>query len=199
MIGSLRGALRRITPELLLLDVGGVGYAVRAPLSTYYELAQMAAGSEVELLVHTQVRDDAIELFGFLTELELQLFQQLISVNGIGPRLAQGVLSGMAPPELLAAVAGGDVARLVRIPGVGKKTAERMVLELRDKAAKLAAAAGTTVAAVPSEDHDLVEALVNFGYRQVAAERAVAHVRKHHPDAEFGELLRLSLRDISKL
>lgn len=200
MIGWLRGALRRITPERILLDVAGVGYSVRVPLSTYYELERLGEGGTAELLVHTHVRDDAIELFGFSTEAEKTLFERLIAVSGIGPRLAQVILSGMAPADALQALAAGDVAKLTRIPGVGKKTAERMVVELRDVAAELARAQPAAASATPaSEDQDLVQALVNLGYRPGDAERAVEAVRRESPDAPFRELLRLSLRRLSRM
>jgi holliday junction DNA helicase RuvA len=201
MIGWLRGALRRITPERVVLDVGGVGYVVRVPLSTYYELERIGEGGTAELLIHTHVREDALELFGFVAEVEKTLFERLIGVSGIGPRLAQVILSGMAPGDVLQALAAGDVARLVRIPGVGKKTAERMVVELRDAAAELARASPATAAAAaaPSEDVDLVLALVNLGYRPADAERAVEAARREHPEAPFRELLRLSLRRLSRV
>jgi Holliday junction DNA helicase RuvA len=201
MIGWLRGALRRIAPERVLLDVGGVGYTVRVPLSTYYELERLGEGASAEILVHTHVRDDAIELFGFWTQAEKSLFERLIAVSGIGPRLAQVILSGMAPADVLQALALGDVARLTRIPGVGKKTAERMIVELRDAAAELArtAAAEPAAATPPGEDQDLVQALVNLGYRPVDAERAVEAVRREQPEAPFRELLRLSLRRLSRV
>jgi Holliday junction DNA helicase RuvA len=202
MIGWLRGALRRITPERVLLDVGGVGYSVRIPLSTYYELERLGEDAIAELLVHTHVRDDAIELFGFSTEVEKSLFERLIGVSGIGPRLAQVILSGMAPADVLKALAAGDVVRLTRIPGVGKKTAERMVVELRDRAAALARALPADDAAEPEpagEDHDLVQALVHLGYRPADAERAVDAVRREQPEAPFRELLRLSLRRLARI
>ncbi|HVS14991.1 MAG TPA: Holliday junction branch migration protein RuvA [Thermoanaerobaculia bacterium] len=201
MIGWLRGALRRITPERVVLDVDGVGYLLRVPLSTYYELERIGEGGTAELLIHTHVREDALELFGFLSDAEKALFERLIGVSGIGPRLAQVILSGMAPADVLQALAAGDVARLVRIPGVGKKTAERMVVELRDAAAELARAApsGSAAPAVPSEDSDLVQALVNLGYRPADAERAVGAVRREHAEAPFRELLRMSLRRLSRV
>lgn len=199
MIGHLRGALLRIAPDEVILDVGGVGYAVRTPLSTYYELERSGEGATAELLIHTQVREDAIELFGFVTEDELALFRRLIGVSGIGPRLAQVILSGMAPADVLGALAAGDVPRLVTIPGVGKKTAERMVLELRDAAAELLRSGDREPAPAASEEQDLVSALVQLGYRQKVAEGAVHKVRSEHPEAEFGEQLRLSLRALSKV
>jgi Holliday junction DNA helicase RuvA len=202
VIGWLRGHLRSVAPGRVLLDVGGVGYAVRTSLSTYYELERLGLGAQAELRIHTHVREDALELFGFASEEEQALFERLIGVSGIGPRLAQGILSGMAPREVLSALAAGDVARLVRIPGVGKKTAERMVLELREAAQHLVATlpAGEPAAPLPrSDDDDLVQALVNLGYRPPEAEKAVHAVRQERPDAPFQELLRAALRRLAKV
>lgn len=199
MIGYLRGALRLITPERVLIDTGGVGYAVRIPLSTYYDLERGGIGSEAELLIHTHVRDDAIELFGFRTAEEQALFEKLIGVSGIGPRLAQVILSGMAPLEVIGALAAGDLARLVKIPGVGKKTAERMILELRDAARQLAAGSGEPIDAPRRPDDDLLDALVGLGYRAGEAQKAVAAVRDELSEASFQELLRASLRRLSKV
>lgn len=178
--------------------MGGVGYELHIPLSTYYALQGRAAGDRVALHVHTHVRDDAIQLFGFLTELERRLFEKLIAVSGIGPRLAQTVLSGMSPGDLIAALAAADLRRLSSIPGIGRKTAERMIVELRDKVSDLAAEAppGRPAAAV---DGDLLSALLGLGYKQAAAERAVAEVTKEQPEAELAELLRLSLKRLSRV
>ena len=199
MIGLLRGALRRLTPEEVLLDVQGVGYAVRTPLSTYYELERKGLGSEVELLIHTQVRADAIELFGFVTDDEIVLFRRLTGVSGIGPRLAQVILSGMAPGDVVDALVAGDLARLVKIPGVGKKTAERMVLELREAAAELAASGSRRPATTPTEGPELIAALVQLGYRPQVAEHTISAVRREHPDAPFSDQLRLALRALAKV
>lgn len=197
MIGYLQGNLLRTTPERLLLDVQGVGYEVHIPLSTFYEIERRAAGERVALFIHTQVREDDISLFGFWTEREKLLFERLIGVSGIGARLARVVLSGMAPDDLLAALASGDIGRLSTIPGVGKKTAERMVLELRDKMRELAAELPQTPAAAPA-DQDVVSALVNLGYKSALAERAVAEVRREKPEAAFNDLLRASLNRLSR-
>src|SRR6266545_5019975 len=137
MIAHLRGRLLSLTPEHAVLDVQGVGYALALPLPTYYELQKLPQGAEVSLHVHTHVREDALALYGFWSERERQLFERLLTVSGVGPRLARAILSGLPPEDLLRALAAGDVARLTRIPGVGKKTAERLVLELREKAAEL--------------------------------------------------------------
>ncbi len=201
MIGWLSGKVVQAVPDRLILDVGGVGYQVAIPLSTYYELQKADAGATLRLFIHTHVREDALALYGFWTERERELFERLIAVSGIGPRLAQVVLSGMAPDELIAALAAGDVARLVRIPGVGKKTAERMVVELRDKLQALAAQlpAARATAASGGSDNDLVAALVNLGYKPSLAEGAVGAARKEAPEAAFHELLRLALRRLSRV
>jgi len=201
MIGWLSGKVVQAVPDRLILDVGGVGYQVAIPLSTYYEIEKTEAGATIRLFIHTHVREDALALFGFWSEREKELFERLIAVSGIGPRLAQVVLSGMAPDELIAALAAGDVARLVRIPGVGKKTAERMVVELRDKLQALAAQLPATRAegAGGASDDDLVAALVNLGYKPSLAEGAVGAARKEAPGAAFHELLRLALRRLSRV
>ena len=141
MIAFLRGRVHDKQPNRVIVDVGGVGYDVHVPLSTFYNLGD--EGAEVSLRVHTHVREDALQLYGFLTELEQQLFERLIAISGIGPRLATVVLSGMEPRDLVAAVQRADVARLTTIPGVGKKTAERIVLELKDRLTQIVAPTGT--------------------------------------------------------
>jgi Holliday junction DNA helicase RuvA len=196
MIGYLKGRLLKSSPERVIVDVGGVGYDVHIPLSTYYEIERSGSPEAVGLFVYTQVRDDAIELFGFWTEREKQLFEQLISVGGIGPRLARVALSGMAADDLIVALAAGDIARLSTIPGIGKKTAERMVVELRDRVRELAAELPAESGAPASDD--LLEALVNLGYKPRQAERAIAAARRDRPDAAFHELLRDSLSRLSR-
>jgi Holliday junction DNA helicase RuvA len=196
MIGYLQGTLLRDDPERLLLDVHGVGYEVNVPLSTWYEI-EKRRDETIRLFIHTHLREDGIALFGFWTEREKVLFEKLIGVNGIGPRLARVILSGMAPDDLLGAIAGGDLGRLATIPGIGKKTAERMVLELREKMRALAAETPGTAAAAPA-DQDVVSALVNLGYKASLAERAVAEVRREKPDSAFNELLRASLNRLSR-
>jgi len=197
VIGFLHGQLLKASPERLLLDVQGVGYEVHVPLSTWYEI-EKRRDETVRLFIHTHMREDGIALFGFWTEREKLLFERLIAVSGIGPRLARVILSGMAPDDLLGAIAAGDVGRLSTIPGVGKKTAERMVLELKDKMRELAAELPDTVAAAPGADQDVVSALVNLGYKSSLAERAVGEVRRERPDAAFNELLRASLNRLSR-
>lgn len=194
MIGYLRGKLLDCSPERILLDVNGVGYELEVPLSTYAELERADSSRPVGLWVHTHVREDAIELFGFWTERERLLFERLIAVSGIGPRLARVVLSGLAPEELVSALAGGDVARLTTIPGIGKRTAERMVVELRDRLADFAAE--LPAAAAPGDD--LVPALVNLGYKVGEAEKAVARARRELPEGDSQELIRASLKLLSR-
>jgi len=195
MIGYLQGNLIRATPERLLLDVQGVGYEVQVSLSTWYEI-EKRQNERLQLFIHTHMREDGIALFGFWTEREKLIFERLIAVSGIGPRLARVILSGMPPDDLLGAIAGGDLGRLATIPGVGKKTAERMVLELKDKMRELAAELPEKAAA--PADHDVVSALINLGYKASQAERAVAETRRDKPDAAFHELLRASLNRLSR-
>lgn len=199
MIGYLQGSLLKATPERLLLDVQGVGYEVHVPLSTWYEIEKRggAGAGKVALFIHTQVREDEIALFGFWTEREKALFEKLIAVGGIGPRLARVILSGMAPDDLLGAIANGDLARLGTIPGIGRKTAERMVLELKDKMRELAAELPESSASPPA-GQDVVSALVNLGYKAAQAERAVAEAHREQPDAAFHDLLRASLHRLSR-
>lgn len=198
MIGQLTGTLVAVAPERVVVDVGGVGYRVAISLTTFYELERAGVQGRVRLFVHTHVREDQIALFGFASEREREIFELLIAVSGIGPRLAQVVLSGMPPDDLAQALAAGDVARLTRIPGVGKKTAERMVVELRDRVAALVAGRPALPAAGASDD-ELVAALVNLGYKPAAAEKAVGETRKAAPDAAFHELLRQALRRLSRV
>jgi Holliday junction DNA helicase RuvA len=194
MIGRLTGRLASKAPDQILLDVGGVGYLVHIPLSTFYELPE--AESAASLFVHTHVREDTLALYGFLTERERALFQLLMSVAGIGPRVALTVLSGIPPAELVEALRQGDVRRLVAIPGVGKKTAERMILELAEKAAafQAEAPAGTSTA-VSTED--VVSALVNLGYRRAEAERSVDAIARTGAPKEFGDFLKAALKRLT--
>jgi Holliday junction DNA helicase RuvA len=197
VIGRLRGRIVRRSPDRVVVDVGGVGYAVRVSLATFAELERAPAGDEVALFVHTHVREDEIALYGFVSEREQALFERLIAVSGIGPRLAQVVLSGMAVDDLVAALAAGDVPRLVKIPGVGKKTAERMVVELRDHATEIGA--GAPAPAPAAADDELVDALVHLGYKRAHAEAAVAQARREAPEAPFAEHLKTSLRRLARL
>ena len=197
MIGALTGRIVAKQPERLVVDVQGVGYQLHVPLSTFYELGD--PGATVSLRVHTYVREDTLALFGFATPLELQVFERLITISGVGPRLALAVLSGIEPPELVRAVMQGDVDRLTRIPGVGKKTAERIGLELKDRLpAGLAGepdAAGETPPG--GGQGDVVSALLNLGYHRTAAERAAQAARKSGA-AGFERTLRQALRELSK-
>ena len=196
MIASLRGALLEKRPNQIVVDVQGVGYDVAIPISTYSALPD--AGSEVKLQVHTHVREDAIALFGFFTGDEKTLFEKLISVSGIGPKLGISVLSGLAAPDLASAIRSGDVQKLTRIPGVGKKTAERMVLELRDKV-DLTGSASVPVSAektTPLTDieYDVLSALINLGCQRPAAETAIRKaVAAGATPKEFEPLFRKSL------
>lgn len=199
MIAHLRGRLLRKEPQEAVVDVGGVGYRVAIPVSTYYKLGD--PGAEVELRIHTHVREDALLLFGFLTATEQQLFEKLIEISGVGPRLAVTILSGIEVPDLLLALQTSDVARLVRIPGVGKKTAERLVLELKDKVKMLGAGEPLPATAGAAPAHaakdDLVSALVHLGWARPEAERGVDRVLKDAPEERFEDLLRRALRQLS--
>lgn len=196
MIGYLRGKRLRLTAEKLLLDVGGVGYELHIPLSTWAEIDR-AGGEPIGLYVYTHVSENALELYGFWDEGERRLFERLIGVSGIGPKLARVVLSGMAPADLVGAIAAGNTAQLTSIPGVGKKTAERMVVDLKDRIAELGAEP-EAIAAAGGED-DVTAALVNLGYREKEAQQAVAKARAGNPEGEFEELIRASLRLLSKV
>ena len=199
MIASLRGSLAAKTASRLVIDVNGVGYDVQVPLSTFYEVGE--TGATVSLRIHTHVREDVIALYGFLTRLEQVLFERLIGVNGVGPKLALAVLSGIEPAELIRAVRLQDVARLTAIPGVGKKTAERIGLELKDRLPQSTDATGPTPAARTQADglrDDLLSALVNLGYQRVPAEKAIDRELQRLPGAPFEDALRAVLRALMK-
>jgi len=198
MIAQLRGVLVEKHPNQAIVEAGGVGYDVTVPISTFTHLPD--AGAEVRLRIHTHVREDALALYGFLTAEEKTLFEKLIGVSGIGPTLAVKVLSGLAAPDLIRAIQRGEVDRLVRIPGVGKKTAERMVLELRDKLPAVAAEAGDAAAppaALSAIDQDVLSALLNLGCARPQAETAVrkakAAVGPAGGAADFETLFRRAL------
>ncbi|MDX1500864.1 MAG: Holliday junction branch migration protein RuvA [Thermoanaerobaculia bacterium] len=195
MIGFLEGKLIESSPERVILDVNGVGYEVLVPHTTAAEVERLAGAGSVALHVHTHVREGAIELFGFHQRRQKLLFERLITVGGIGPRLARAILSGMSPEQLVAAITSGDVARLATISGVGKKTAERMVVELKDRIGDVAA---DLPPPPPSTDDELVQALVNLGYRPSEAEVAVAAAKKDLPDAELEVLLPAALKRLSR-
>lgn len=200
MIAFLRGCVVEKQPNRVIVDVHGVGYDVHVPLSTYYEVGE--AGADVTLRVHTHVREDALLLFGFLTDLEKQLFERLISISGIGPKLAIAVLSGMAPRDLLTAVQRADVVRLTGVPGIGKKTAERIVLELKDRLAHLGAPAapGGPSVETPVERlrADVVSALENLGYHRPQADKAAGSVTSAAPDRSFEEALKAALKELMR-
>jgi holliday junction DNA helicase RuvA len=198
VIAHLRGRITEKQPNRIVVDVNGVGYDVFVPLSTFYGLGD--AGSSVALRIHTHVREDALALYGFSTPLEQDLFERLIGVSGIGPRLALAVLSGMEPGELMRAIERSDVARLTSIPGVGKKTSERIVLELKDRlppARTLAAAAGEAPRDAAVRD-DVLSALLNLGYHRPLAEKAVASALKMAPDDSFERTLKQALRELAR-
>ena len=198
MIAHLRGTILEKHPNRVVVDVGGVGYDVAVPLSTFYGLTD--AGGNVTLRVHTHVSQDAIRLFGFATALELDLFERLISISGIGPKVGLAVLSGIEPAELIVAIHRGDLARLTAIPGVGKKTAERIVLELKDRLPKAeAAAVAANAAGEPVLRDDLLSALINLGYHRPLAEKAVdAALTVAGRDAGFERTLKQALRELAK-
>lgn len=197
MIGHLRGRVIEKTPNELIVDVGGVGYEVSIPISTYTALGSVVG--DIALRIYTHVREDAIVLFGFATAEEKSVFERLISVSGIGPKLAITVLSGLPTDDLVAAIRNSDVQKLVRIPGVGKKTAERMVLELKDKLAL-----GVESAPIPGVpqaggesgsalERDVLSALVNLGCSRPAAEEAIRKARERGTPAEFEPLFRAAM------
>jgi len=197
MIAHLRGRLLAKHPNQAIVETGGVGYDVTITVPTFSDLPE--SGAEVALYIHTHVREDALALFGFLRAEEKQLFERLIQVSGIGPKLAVTILSGMPASEMVNSIRGGDVARLTRIPGIGKKTAERMVLELRDKLESFAPSAATP--AVSPLEEDVLSALVNLGYQRAAAERALAaatHTSGAGAAPGFDELFRKALATLSK-
>jgi len=200
MIGQLKGQLLQKKPNVLLVDVHGVGYEVYIPLTSFYELP--GEGSDVSLKIHTHVREDALILFGFQTQREKDLFLKLISISGIGPKLAIAILSGAQVEELAQAIAEGNLARLTAIPGVGRKTAERLVLELRSQMTPFLLPEQTTTAKetnapLPLEE-DILSALVNLGYPRASAEKALSMVlRSAECERTFEEVLRHTLRRLA--
>ena len=205
MIAHLSGTLLSKQATSVILDVSGVGYEVSIPLSTFYELED--AGSTVQLRIYTHVREDALQLYGFKTARERELFLRLISVSGIGPKLGITLLSGMSADEMISSIRTNNLAKLTLIPGVGRKTAERLVMELRDKVASLSAeveeelGTKTDAAAVPTEDSmraDALSALLNLGYQRNAAEKAVTAAMSETPDVSVESILRSSLRKLAK-
>ena len=196
MIAHLRGVLLAKHPNQAIVETHGVGYDVVISVPTFSELP--AAGAEVALHIHTHVREDALSLYGFLRLAEKHLFEKLLTVSGIGPKLAITILSGMPADEMVGAIRGGDVARLTRIPGIGKKTAERMLLELRDKLPAATGTAEVSVAASPIEE-DVLSALVNLGYQRAAAEKALQVAARGGKGPEsFEVVFREALAALSK-
>ena len=199
MIAYLRGRLSAKQPNRIVIDVNGVGYDVSVPLSTFYGLGD--EGSDVALRIHTHVREDALALYGFATALELVLFERLIGISGIGPKLALAVMSGIEPDELVRAIEHSDIARLTAIPGVGKKTSERIVVELKDRLPRLrpetAAAAGDANEPSALRD-DVLSALVNLGYHRPLAEKAVESALGKSDAPTLESLLKLALRELAR-
>jgi holliday junction DNA helicase RuvA len=198
VIAFLRGRVIDKQPNRIVVDVGGVGYDVHVPLSTFYETGD--EGAEVSLRVYTHVREDVLQLYGFLTDLERQVFERLIGISGIGPKLAIAVLSGMESRELIVAVQRADVARLTGIPGIGKKTAERIVLELKDRLTQLAAPAVVGAPAATAGDRlraDLLSALQNLGYHRHQVDKVINSVTSA-ADVAFEQALRSALRELMR-
>jgi holliday junction DNA helicase RuvA len=196
MIGQLRGRLTDKRPNQVLVDVGGVGYIVQVPLSTYAELGELH--TEVTLLIHTHVREDAFSLYGFLSSREKHFFEMLLSASGVGPSLALKILSGMSVEELVPAIRGSDLARLTRIPGVGRKTAERMVVELKDRLEAVTVEVERPSPSSPAGvEADVVSALVNLGYDARTAESAVGEAKRQAGTTHFEKLLRATLQALS--
>jgi len=196
MIAHLRGKLLLKHPNQAIVETTGVGYDVTISVPTFSDLP--AVGSEVALHIHTHVREDALALYGFLRSSEKSLFEKLITVSGIGPKLAITILSGMAADEMVGAIRGNDIAKLTRIPGIGRKTAERMVLELRDKLPEASAAAVAEVPAVNAVEEDVLSALLNLGYQRAAAEKALAIAARNTKGGSFDALFREALGALSK-
>ena len=207
MIAHLSGTLLSKQATSVILDVGGVGYEITIPVSTFYELED--TGATVQLRIYTHVREDALQLYGFKTARERELFTRLISVSGIGPKLGITLLSGMSADEIIASIRTNNLARLTLIPGVGRKTAERLVVELRDKVASLSSAeleeelgatgSGTPVATEDSMRSDVLSALLNLGYQRGTAEKAVISAIDEGGDMSVENILRRSLRKLAKV
>ena len=200
MIAFLSGKLISKQANTVIVDVGGVGYEVMIPLSTFYELGEI--GADVQLRIYTSVREDAIQLFGFRTTRERELYLKLISVQGIGPKSGIAMLSGMSGDEIISAIRTDDLARLVTIPGIGRKTAERLVIELRDKVGELSdgSAPRTSASQVPADSvfDDALSALVNLGYQKNAAEKALQQAVKDRAEVSVQKLLRAALQTLAK-
>jgi Holliday junction DNA helicase RuvA len=196
MIAHLRGKLLTKHPNQAIVETGGVGYDLSITVPTFSDLP--ALGDEVALHVHTHVREDVIALYGFLRSAEKTLFEKLITVSGIGPKLAITILSGMAADEMVNSIRGNDLARLTRIPGVGRKTAERMVLELRDKLPARGALTETAVPAKSAVEDDVLSALMNLGYQRANAEKALAVVARGGSPESFEAAFKAAMAILSK-
>lgn len=196
MIALLRGQVFEKHPNRLIVDVAGVGYDVQVPLSTFYTAGE--PGSEIALRIHTHVREDQLALFGFATALELTMFERLIGVSGIGPKLALSVLSGIESRDLVGAIQRNDLARLTAIPGVGKKTAERMCVELRDRMPKAMVSSDTPPAPGDTLRDDLVSALSNLGYHRQAIDKSLDKLVNNTAEQRFEDVLRAALKDLSR-
>ena len=193
MIAHLRGKLLAKHPNQAIVETGGVGYDVTISVPTFSDLP--AVGGDVALHIHTHVREDMLALYGFLRSAEKTLFEKLITVSGIGPKLAITILSGMAADEMVNAIRGNDIARLTRIPGIGKKTAERMVLELRDKLPPEKAGEVATMTTLSAVEEDVLSALMNLGYQRASAEKALSAITKN---GQFDAMFRQALTVLSK-
>lgn len=196
MIAHLRGKLLDKHPNQAVIETGGVGYDVTISVPTFAELTQI--GTEVSLHIHTHVREDALALYGFGRPEEKQLFEKLLTVSGIGPKLAITILSGMAADDMIAAIRGNDIARLTKIPGIGKKTAERMVLELRDKLPPQGAEAVKEIPSLTAIEEDVLSALLNLGYQRPLAEKAITVVNRNGKSAPFEAMFRAALGVLAK-
>jgi len=196
MIGHLRGRVLEKRPNQVILDVQGVGYDVSIPVSTYYLLPDPPA--EAQLHIHTHVREDSLALYGFLTLSEKKMFEKLLSVSGIGPKLAITILSGLEVRELVPAIRQNDLLKLTHIPGVGRKTAERIVLELRDKVAEAEAERAAAPSGLSPVQEDVLSALLNLGYQRAAAERAVSRATSQDGAASFDTMFKHALQLLVK-
>ena len=196
MIAHLRGILLDKHPNRAIIETGGVGYDVTISVPTFSEMSQV--GTEISLHIYTHVREDALALYGFGRPEEKQLFEKLLTVSGIGPKLAITILSGMAADEMTRAIRANDVVRLTKIPGIGKKTAERMVLELRDKLPPHGAEAVTEIPSLTAVQEDVLSALTNLGYQRPLAEKAVATVSRNGKSGPFENMFRDALAVLAK-
>jgi len=194
MIARLNGKVLEKHPNRVIVDVNGVGYDVQVPLSTFYGAGD--PGAPISLRIHTHVREDQLALYGFAADLELIMFEKLIAVSGIGPKLALSVLSGIEPRELAGAILRNDLARLTAIPGVGKKTAERICVELRDRLPKTIDAAPASPA--DSMREDLISALSNLGYHRQAIDKVLDKLPDSKDEPRFEDVLRAALKDLSR-